>query len=187
MSIIKNVLNLKKSSRGSALVEFALIFPILVTLLTGIFELCMMLLLDNKLIRLSGTMSDIITMQNANIARIQAILATADDITAPFIFTGNGGIVVSQIYNNGQTQLPAKMLMSWQQSTGGAVSKIGTPGKLPTNIPNNYQVLGTNTIVVTEVFYNYKPIIFSGIIPSKVIYHVSMYPPRIGDMTTLLP
>jgi Flp pilus assembly protein TadG len=176
MGIRKVFPKLIKSPRGSALVEFALIFPILVILLSGIFELCMLLLLDNKLIRLAGTMSDIITMQNVNTARIQAVLATADDVTTPFIFTGNGGIVVSQIYNNGQTQLPAKMLMSWQQSVGGFASKIGIPGKFPTNIPGNYQVLGTNTIVITEVSYNYKP-----------IYHTSLYPPRIGDMTTLLP
>ncbi len=187
MNIIHRVRKHLKNSRGSAAIEFAIIMPVLVLFLSGIFELCMFALLNNKLVRIAGTMGDLVSMQNINLTTLQGIIATAPDMAQPFTYTGQGNVIVSLVYNNGQTTDPTKMLISWQQADSATVnSNFGKPGQRPTNLPNNITVINDETLVLTEVFYNYVPFIFTNIIPAQTLYKTSVYVPRSGDMVTLL-
>ncbi len=180
------LLSFLRNSRGSTLVEFALIMPILVLLVTGIFEICMFALLNNKLVRIAGTMSNVISMQNVTPAKIMAIINTSNEIAKPFDFKGKGEVIVSQIYNKGATTDPNNMSISWQQNSGTYPSKLGKVGTKPINVPNNLTVTSDMTIVVTEVYYNYTPYVFKSFVPSQTLYKTSVYVPRLGDMTTLL-
>jgi Flp pilus assembly protein TadG len=176
-----------KNGRGNTVVEFALILPILILLVSGIFEICMFALVNNKLMRIAGTISNVVSMQNINISTMQAIIATASDMAKPVTFKGKGNVIVSLIYNNGQTTNPAKMLIAWQQKDSpGVVSLIGTPNTLPKNLPNNLAVLNDETVIITEVLYNYSPYVFNNFIPNQTLYKTAVYVPRLGDMITLL-
>jgi hypothetical protein len=176
-----------KGSRGNTVVEFAIVMPMLILVLSGIFELCMYSLINNKLIRIAGSISNITAMQNINVKTLQAIMKTAPQMAQPIPFSGIGAVVVSLIYNQGKTADPANMGISWQQSTSASVSSnFGKPGAKPTNLPNGIQVLNDETLIITEVFYNYVPFVFTGIIPNQTLYKVAVYVPRQGDMVTLV-
>lgn len=175
-----------KNNRGNTAVEFALIMPLLVLLVTGIFEICMFALINNKLVRIAGTLSNVISMQNVTSTKLLAIMNTADEMAKPLSFAAKGSVIVSQIYNNGKTTNPANMRISWQQKTGTSTSHFGLPGSRPAALPNGLTILSDESIIVTEVFYTYEPIVFKAFIPNQVLYKLAIYVPRLGDMTTLL-
>lgn len=179
------LINFFRKNRGSVLIEFAVILPLIFVLCAGVFELVMFTLLNNKLTRTAGVLGDAITRDDIKRSGITGILNTARSFLKPFEFNSEGSIVVSQIYNNGLTTDPSKMVISWQVNINGAVSRLGTVGTRPTNMPNNLTVLNEQAVVITEVFYKYQPIVFKGFFPDKTLYHVSVFVPRVGSMATL--
>lgn len=172
--------------KGAALVETAITLPILVLLVAGIFEISMYALINNKLVRASGVLGDMIARQNLTRANLIALMDTVDVIFKPFDFGQLGRIVVSQVRNDGMTTDPTKMLISWQQTKNGGVSKIGIPGQLPKNLPNNITVIKNQSLIVTEVYYDYVPLVFHGFFSGKTLYKISIFVPRVGEMNPLL-
>lgn len=177
---------LKSNERGAIFVEMAIVLPIFILILSGIFEISMYILIHNKLVRVAGVIGDTITRQNTTPANIIAILNTSFNLFQPFSFTPQGSIVVSQISNSKLSNSAADMLINWQYSINGAQSKFGTVGKFPGNLPNNIFVISNQSMVTTEVFYNYTPLIFPNFISPGTLYITSVYVPRVGDMNKLL-
>lgn len=176
-----------KNNGGAAFAETVIIVPLFLLILSGIFELSMYALLNNKLVRAAGVLGDLITRKNISSTTLTAYMNTVPTVLSPFPFTSNlGKIVVSQIQNAKLSNLSSDMTISWQQNLNGGVSKIGSSGGLPTNLPGNVTVVSTQTMVVVEIFYQYSPLIFTGFIPTKQLYVTSVYVPRSGDMNTLL-
>lgn len=171
---------------GAAVVETAIVLPILVTLVALVFELGMYILLESKLVRMAGVISDAVTRQNLTSTALTGIMDTANTITTPFNFNLNGKMVISQVRNNNQTPSPNNMRISWQQSKNGGVSLLGTVGSLPTNLPGDIVVTKEQTMVITEVFYQYSPLIFKDFMSVKSLYVTAVFTPRVGDMNVLL-
>ncbi len=184
--ILKLMRRLKSRECGAAMVEMAIILPFAILMLTGIFEISMYILAHNKMIRVAGGIGDTSTRENTTAANIIAIMNTSDNLFKPLNFAPNGSVVVSQISNSTLSNLAQDMRINWQYSINGAVSQLGTAGSLPVNLPNNISVISNQSMVITEVFYNYKPIVFPNIVPTKTIYITSVFTPRVGDMNTLL-
>lgn len=57
---------------------------------------------------------------------------------------------------------------------------------MPKNLPNNITVINDQALIVTEVFFNYKPLVFKNFYDTKTLYKISVFVPRVGSMTTLL-
>jgi len=145
-----------KNEEGGALIESAITLPVLILIISGIFEFCNYSLINNKLVMI------------------------------PYNKNQQIRVVVSNISNKGATTDPAKMTITWQQQVNGATSNFGAAGSLPKNLPNNITVLSDQAIIVTEVFFNYTPIVFQGFYGATTLYKTSVYVPRVGNMTTLL-
>lgn len=177
---------LLKKEEGAALIETAITLPILILLISGIFEFTNYALINNKLVRAVGVLGDMVARQNLSRTNLIALMGTVDVIMTPFNKNQQIRIVVSQVRNNGMTTDPKKMLISWQQQINGAVSNIGTPGNAPVNLPNNITVINNQSIIVTEVYFNYDPIVFNGFFASKPIYKISVFVPRVGSMSALI-
>lgn len=178
-----------KNNRGNAAIEFALILPMLLILLSGGYEITMYALLHNKVARIAGTLSNVVSLQNLTRAQLNQIVSAAEVISAPFEFdptTGSQGVVISHVHNEGETQDPLNMVVSWQATDGSVVSKIGAEGGPVTSMPNNLGIVGKESAIVTEVFYTYEPLIFKNFMSPVSVYktHISM--PRIGTMNSLL-
>ncbi len=182
---VQQLSNFFRKNRGSVLIEFAIVLPLIIILCAGVFELMMFALLNNKLTRTAGVLGDAITRDDIKRSEITTLLSTAGSFLKPFEFNNAGSIVVSQVRNNGLTTDPSKMIISWQVNINGAASRLGTVGVRPMNMPNNLTVLNDQAVVITEVLYNYQPVVFKGFYPNKVLYHVSTFVPRVGTMTTL--
>ncbi|OJX14161.1 MAG: hypothetical protein BGO77_04235 [Caedibacter sp. 37-49] len=182
---VRQLSNFFRKNRGSVLIEFAVVLPLIIVLCAGVFELMMFALLNNKLTRTVGVLGDAITRDDIKRSEITSLLNTARTFLKPFEFNSAGSIVVSQVRNDGLTTDPSKMVISWQVNINGAASRLGTVGARPANMPNSLTILNDQAVVITEVFYNYQPIVFKGFYSNKRLYHVSTFVPRVGSMTSL--
>lgn len=186
MSFFSSAATFVRKDVGAIILETAIILPIALTLVGGIFELSMYILIHNKLLRVSGVICDTITRQNTTPANVVAIMDTSEELFKPFSFDPDGTVVVSQISNSKLSNDPKDMLINWQYSINGGSSKFGTPGSAPVNLPNNIEVTSNQSMVITEVTYEYKPLVYTGIISPKSLYVSSVYVPRVGSMNELI-
>lgn len=172
--------------KGASLVETAIALPILIVLIAGIFEIGMYILLQSKLTRMAGVITDAVTRQNLSRPALVGIMDSAYNITNPFDFERYGQMVVSQVRNTALNSNPNQMVISWQQNKNGGHSRLGSPGSFPQNLPGGITVINEQTMVITEVFYEYVPLVFGRIIPARSIYKTAVFVPRSGSMNTLL-
>lgn len=175
-----------KEDTGVAFVETAAVLPLLVLILTGIFEYANYALVNNKLVRAAGVIGDMVARQNLSRTSLIAIMQSANKIIQPFNNTVQPQVVVSLVYNSKFSTDTAKMVIAWQQQINGGASQLGTPGSLPKNLPNNITAINDQSLIVTEVFFNYVPRVFSSMFGATPLYKVSVYTPRSTNMNTLL-
>jgi len=167
-----------KNTSGATALEFALTVPILIILLSGMYEVAMYILLNNKMTRVSGTMSFLASRPGVTEASLTTLMNSADIIAKPFNFNQNGGIVISQININQN----ASMTIAWQRKVGIGVSRIGTAGSIPINLPNNIQLKSGQNLIIAESFYKYEPFIFNYYTFNNLIYKISTFTPRQGSV-----
>ena len=170
---------------GSVAIEFALVLPLYVLILSGGFELTMYALLHNKLQRVAGVMADTVSRQNVSRDTVHGLLSQSGQFMTPFGFA-NGKITISQIRNEDETDDASNMLISWQESFQGAATQLGSAGTVPAALPNNFEVLNEKTIIVSEISYSYTSFVFSSLIGDRTLYNIYITTPRGGKMNTLL-
>ncbi len=188
MKNIKNIfwkllLNLATARQGIAAVEFALALPLLIVIAFGSIEVTRYVLIIQKLERVSLTLSDLIAQsEKITAAGLNQIVPAAGQILLPYNFTTNGYVIISSVTKTGESP----PVVNWQyKSTGAAqTSHIGTSGGNAT-IPSNFTPLDGDTVIITEVFYNYNPILSGTIYSNSQMYRYSIYKPRLGDLTVL--
>lgn len=175
-----------KDNKGAALAEMVIMFPLFVTLLSGIFELAFYVFINNKVVRAAGVIGDMASRQNLTSAALTGLMNTANTVFQPFDFSASGKVVVSQVRNSKLSTSVGDMRISWQQSINGGASKFGSTGSAPSNLPGGIVVVENQTMIITEVYYIYNPLIFKALISQRQLYASSVYAPRSGDMNTLL-
>lgn len=176
------VMKLIRKVYGGAVVEFALVFPLLLAIFVGLYDYAYYILLHNKLSRASGTIAFIVSKQDIKASALTSVLTNAFVILKPFNFKTNGTIITSQIGLDSKS----KMIINWQGKVGSAVSRVGGAGGAPSALPNGLQITGQERLIVTEVYYNYAPFFSFGVLSPKTLYKISIYPPRVGLMDSLL-
>lgn len=175
-----------RETRGAVLTEFAMAFPILVVLILGGFEIGRYVLLQQKLQSVAVETADLVSQaETIKATDIDNILIAVDHIMTPFELGGKGVVIVSSIGATGTN--PPKV--NWQRAGGGtasAVSKLGPAGSNAV-LPTGFVVRPGESVIVSEVFYNYEPVLAMNLIPlpSGQLYNESMYRPRFGTLTNL--
>ena len=180
---MKKTTNILKNIKGVAAIEFALALPLLILLVFGGVEATRYVLIAQKLDRISGTLSDVVS-QNETISTTQLnqIIVASGQLMLPYNFTRDGYAIISSVTKTG-TNAP---VINWQyKSTGTAqTSHIGISGGTAI-MPSNFTMVDKDTVIITEVFYNYTPILAGVIYSNSQLYSSSIYKPRLGSLTTL--
>lgn len=171
-----------KENRGNVVVEFALTLPLLLLLFSGIYELTVYALLQNKLTRVTSNIGFVVAKDDLSRDTLIALIEKAEVILRPFTFTGKGGIIVSHISVDDDDN----MFINWREGIGVGSSRIGGIGDAPANLPNNITVSGGQRMIVAEAFYDFNPIIVGSILEAAELYSVSIHAPRSGEMDVLL-
>lgn len=175
----------RKDSRGVLAVEFALTVPILALILTAGVETARLVLINQKVDRATATMADLVA-QSRQLAEgdLGSIYAASRYVMEPYDLNAGGTVVVTSISADGG----AAPIVNWQRAfgTGGAASHFGSPGTAAV-LPAGFQVRDTESVIVSEVFYDFKPLIANAVISSKPIYNYAIYRPRFVPLTSVLP
>lgn len=185
--VFDTMLRFLRQKSGEILIEFAVVFPIMITVVSGIFETTMFYIAHNTLTRTAGVLADNIARQSDALtkaqitANIQAYFSTTPKMIEPFN-VAPCQMVVSLVYNNGQTTNPSNMRISWQETYQSGVSKLGGPGSVPSNMPDDLQVTRDMEVLVMELSYNYNPLIFEDFFGTIPIYETFVYVPRTGSL-----
>jgi Flp pilus assembly protein TadG len=140
---------LAQDERGMAAVEFAFVFPLMLTLFFGSFELTNVLLADLKLMAAAQTAADLVAQQKAvAFSDITNITTAAQEVMTP-LPAGNLQIAYASItYNNGAP------VIAWQDRRNGAPAIVIPPNS---NFQTLLQSLGTgvDSVIVVQAQYNY--------------------------------
>ena len=187
----------KSSQDGVAYLEFAICLPVLIIMLMGAIEMTRFIIITQKVEKTAFTLSDIISQgKTISTSDLDKMMYAASQVMLPYTMAGDGRVVVSSVkQDNSVNSLPT---IQWQYVSQGAngswagqTSQLGAGGTNATPgstviLPGNLTLNDQDNVVVTEVFYNYQPLIASnGVIPGRRIYKVSVFKPRLGDLSTL--
>ncbi|WP_417449329.1 TadE/TadG family type IV pilus assembly protein [Kordiimonas sp.] len=181
----KVLTRLRRDQNGAILTELALSVPIFLTLLTGVVETGNYMLMNLKLQHTVVSIADLVTRDETVSEDVIAdIFEAVPQILKPFPTGDRARTIISSI---SQTEDVVASVF-WQRSGGGdfdAASTLGQEGDAVT-LPAGLTLRDNETILATEVFYRYEPLVFS-FIEAKTIRKVSYFRPRIGALQEIEP
>lgn len=171
---------LRRNEEGAILAELAFAMPVFVTFLMGIVEVGNYLFVNLKLQHSVVSIADLVTRdENIDEATIADIFDAAPHIMAPFEMGEDSVIFVTAV-----SQLPDEVAsIFWQRSGGGSLSQtseFGIEGEAP-SLPAGLTMRDNETVLATEIFYRYEPLIFQ-FVPAQTIRKAAFFRPRIGSL-----
>jgi len=178
-------LSLAAQEKGTVAMEFALSLPLWITLLLGTADTGYLMILSQRVDRIAYSVTDIVT-QSETISRtdLDRIFLAAGQLMEPFTFGADGIVIVTSLYK----PAGAATKISWQYAGGGTlarVSKIGTPSTTTPALPNGLTLNDNENIIISEVYYAFKPMFFNaGILSPEDLYRVAIYKPRLSPLIT---
>jgi len=171
--------------KGSVAIEFALTLPLWVAILLGSTDTTYLMILSQRVDRIAYSVTDIVTQsETISTADLNNISLAAGQLMQPFVFGSEGIVIISSLYK------PAGQAtrISWQYAGGGTLarsSKIGVAGSTTPVMPTGMALNDNENVIVTEVFYAFKPMfINSGILSAEDLYRVAIYKPRLSPLIT---
>ena len=170
--------------RGGALIaEIAALIPVIIVLLLGGSEVARYALLNQKLARVSTSMGDLVAQaETLTQSDVNNLMASVPHVAWPFDFQHDGVVIITSVSAPAGTPI-----VNWQVAGAGgflATSKIGLPGGAAT-LPDGMTVAVGDTVIISEVYFNFAPVFFAEVAPATVLYHKAMFRPRLGSLNTL--
>jgi Flp pilus assembly protein TadG len=154
--MLKSLVRLRKKNDGVAAVEFALIAPVLITMLLGSIELTNALECHQKVTNLAASTADLVAqVTQVSNADMQDIFSSVNQILYPFPTTNNPQITVSSLtYKTATTATVAwSMAQNTTQRGNGTIVTIPA-GLFPPNPPVTCSAKACS-LILAEVKYNY--------------------------------
>jgi len=175
---------LKSDRRGVTIVEFALVSPVLVTMIIGGFEISRYVLLQQKLNGVSASMADLVAQaETLSAAELNSLFTSVDYLVKPFEMGSSGVVIVSSIGAvNG-----APPTVFWQRTGGGTMthaSEFGSEGQ-PATLPAGFVIRSGESLIVAEVYYDYSPLLGDQFVANAELYHRAFLRPRFGALKAL--
>ena len=115
------------------------------------------------------------TLFRSDTAQITELFAAAQRIAQPFDLLGQGMVIITTVQGTG-----GGPQVLWQEAGAGvlvASSNIGAPGGTAT-LPTGLIVDDNESVVVTEVFFDYQPVFVGSVVPTNQLYYQSFNRPR---------
>ncbi|NOZ43167.1 MAG: hypothetical protein GXP02_08410 [Alphaproteobacteria bacterium] len=182
---------LRKSQKGTILIEFAFVFPVVLLLLLGGFETFRLLMANRKSSMTVTSVSNLVS-QNKTLTSgaIKNIFDAVDNIMKPLSLGTDGQIFVSYVTGTSGGNIIELQCKGTTNTT--LTSKIGTAGGQANLavIPGQFTLAPKETVVISEIIYHYQPVfialgnLFStGMFTTHDIYQVAVEKPRYKTIT----
>lgn len=182
--MIRLLRSFTRERAGMAMVEFALLLPVLMTMFYGCIEVTRYILIVQKTEKLAHTVADVTAQSKTiTIASENQLFEATKDIMDPFATGTNSRIMVSSLYRPAGA---ANASVNWRITGGGSLSvnsAIGNIGATPV-MPGGFTFNERENVIVAEVFYRFSPLISTRFFGATTIYRNAFYRPRLGALTT---
>jgi Flp pilus assembly protein TadG len=140
---------LARDTRGAALVEAALAFPLLISLFFGISEFGEALTVSRRVEAAAGTGADLVarvrTISNADLVQVKPML---DEMIRPFP-TATLGLVITSLVSDADNNTT----VAWSYAEGGGAAQRTTGSSM--SVPAGLTTPG-QSIIVAEVTYTFR-------------------------------
>jgi Flp pilus assembly protein TadG len=159
------------NARGAAAIEFALILPVMVTMLTGLIELSYLMMAERRVSNAAHSTANLIAQEtDVTSSDLTDIFSAASLIMAPFS-TSTLKIGVSSVRFDDTTGAPSQ---DWSSSyNAGSVTN-------PTTLATNMGEAGSSVIIVTTS-YSYTPIMSAILTGPFALSETAIVRPRYLD------
>lgn len=163
--MLRRLRRFKKAEGGLAAVEFALIAPVMVTLLLGTVELCNALECHQKVTMLASTGADLVAQsKTVSATDMSNIFSAINAIIYPFA-TANAKIVISSIVSDGN----GNGTVAWSQAQNTTALTAGQAVTVPSGLmAAGSCAVGACSVILAQVTYDYtSPVgkFFVGTVP----------------------
>jgi Flp pilus assembly protein TadG len=149
----------KADAAGMAAVEFALIVPIMGVMFIGAVELSQAIIVDRRVTQIASSTADLVARAETTISQadITDIMKAGSFIMAPYTLNPLQ-IVIREMQSSPTSATTVKQ--SWTCAFNGTGSSLACScSNLTSMVPAN--LVGTNdAVVVSQVTYSYKPLVF---------------------------
>ena len=181
-----------KNERGVAMIEFAIALPIVTILLLGCIDLSFYLVAHQRIARSAYTMSNLMTQMDQGLseAQVSDMMLALDQVSSPFEISNDGVATVTAIIGEGVDGADATSYsVAWQRcyganESGSIYGDMGTT--VPSaDVPTDTIVTTSQILVVTEVDYDFTPMI--GFLPLEGhIKYDAFFRPRRGTIENIV-
>jgi len=177
--------SLVKNTRAMATVELAMAMPVLMGLLLTGVEVTRYVLLNQKMERTSATVADLVSqaesLTESDMTNLFQITTLSMD---PFPFMSTGQVVVSSVSVFGG----AAPIINWQRTygSGSGTSAVGSEGGAA-SLPSGMTLNDGENVIVSEVFYDYQPMLVEKVMKPANLYSYAVYRPRFGTLSGIAP
>ncbi|HLY06235.1 MAG TPA: TadE/TadG family type IV pilus assembly protein [Rhizomicrobium sp.] len=164
--MLRRLPNAWKSNSGLAGIEFALLLPLMVTLLLGTVGICNALSARQKVIDLSSNVSDLVAMgTSVNSTDISNAYSAGNAIMYPYS-SANTTIVISSLVYSAATQ---KVTVAWSRAQNGTPLLQGLVVTPPAGVVATTD--GASAILATVTYHYTPPLGFFGSIPMTFSFY----------------
>ncbi|MBT5186225.1 MAG: pilus assembly protein [Kordiimonadaceae bacterium] len=184
--------DIKKKEDGVAFVEFALIAPVLFSLLLGCIDLTMFIIAHQRMSRASYTMSNLITQMDSGLTESQVndMMLALNQVSRPYDIEQDGIATMTAVIGVGEDgSAPDSYRVAWQRCYGNnsSSSDFGVQGSnvAAADIPDNTITTTGQILVVTELEYTYEPILGFLDLDTNIEY-TSFFRPRRGTIEQIV-
>lgn len=169
---------LGRDQRGASAVEFALLLPVMITLLFGSIEVTQAVTAKRKVTLVASSVSDLVSrVSQIGTTEMSNVFDAGSAIVTPFD-AGNLGMVVSSVVVDANS----KVTVDWSQARNGTARTAGSTYPLPQEL-----VVPNTSVVVSEVRYTYTPVIGYVITGSLALSESFYLRPRTSQNVTWTP
>lgn len=201
--------SLWRNRSGVALMEFALILPILLLMVFGGVEITRLVLFHQKIDNATSGVANVITQLDFDAVPCSELQWARNTLMVeamrPFDFNDGGSIVISAIEarhaneNNPNNNITLQQRVVWQWSPDTAASLIGSAGAAANGsgwplafrrAPNAGGMFHNERVIAVETFYSYTPVIpflkdLFNLDVENSVYKVAFFRSRFGKMGSM--
>jgi Flp pilus assembly protein TadG len=173
----------RRRQNGIAAMEFALMCPMLISMVMGGVDLSLFLIVHQKVERVTYTLADLVAQsENVTLADLNQLMVAADEIMEPYDFGSQGSLIVSSVYKETGVANPK---VRWQYKNGSLVVN-STTGAVNANavLPSSLTLNDKDNVIVAEVSYRYEPMFLGEVFGIETIAKNSYFKTRLGALIT---